>query len=287
MKRPAKPKPAKAAPQRKGPAPPSRSGPLGWGRRLAALLALLTVGLVAHALLTLPSLGEVASLAQKRPRTTALIEARDREARAAGAPARRVQTWVPMGDIAPELIAAVLASEDARFFLHEGVDLAQLKLALSQDLRAHRFARGASTLTQQLAKNLWLSERKSPLRKLQEVVLAHRLEESLTKERILELYLNEVEWGDGLYGCEAASHAYFGHRCRDLSLAEGATLAALLPAPRQLQPPRQPEALQAHALHVLQRLEDEHLARPDAVARARDELSRRSRGELALLNPGA
>ena len=286
MKRPAKPKVPPAG-RRKGPTPPPSSG-RGLGvRRALAGLTLLTTALVAHALLTLPSTEEVASLAVKRPRSTALIDARERESRAAHEPVRRIQTWVPMGDIAPELIAAVLASEDARFFLHEGVDLAQLKAALAQDLRARRFARGASTLTQQLAKNLWLSERKSPLRKLQEVVMARRLEEELSKERILELYLNEVEWGDGLYGCEAASRAYFGHRCRDLSLAEGATLAALLPAPRQLQPPRAPAALRAHALHVLQRIEDEHLAGRDSVTRAREELGRSAPGEVASLSPGA
>jgi monofunctional biosynthetic peptidoglycan transglycosylase len=274
----------KAPPKSKTKAPPGKPkatsgrGPSRWRWALAGL-SLVALAAVAHALLPLPSEDEVAALAHHRPKTTALIEARAEEAREAQQHPRRVQTWVPISDVAPELIASVLASEDARFFLHEGVDVAQLKEALKKDLRTGHFARGASTLTQQLAKNLWLSERKSLLRKLQEVVLAHRLEDALTKERILELYLNEVEWGDGLYGCEAAARTYFGKPCRDLSLAEAAQLAATLPAPRQLVPGSGSEAVLARTRHVLQRVEDEHLATAASVARARTELERtRGRG---------
>ena len=176
--------------------------------------------------------------------------------------------------MAPELIACVLASEDARFLLHDGVDLHQLRAALARDLRAHRWARGASTLTQQLAKNLWLTEEKSLSRKLSELVLAERLEDNLSKERILELYLNEAEWGEGLFGAGAASHAYFRVAPRELSLAQAAMLAAMLPAPRRLSPRSHPRALLPRARHVLDRVAEEHLASPTAVAHAREELER-------------
>src|SRR5262249_44227998 len=109
-----------------------------------------------------------------------------------------------------ELKRAVLLAEDDAFWQHEGVDFEQLQESLQTDLARGRFVRGGSTITQQLAKNLYLSPTRSPLRKLRELVIARRLEAELKKARILELYLNVIEWGDGIYGAEAASRAYFG-----------------------------------------------------------------------------
>lgn len=264
-------KQAAKAPRSKPTPQVKRGGAL---RGLLLLALLCPTGLLAHALCSLPSRGEVARLARTPPASTALIEARAREARENGHKVRRMQRWVPIGEVAPELVACVVASEDARFFVHDGVDLAQLGAALRRDLSERHFARGASTLTQQLAKNLWLTENKSVLRKLQELVLAGRLEESLTKERILELYLNEVEWGDGIYGVAAASRAHFGKSPRALSLGESAVLVAMLPAPRKLAPASQPGPLRQRANRVLDRVEQEHLASAAVVDLARAELQR-------------
>jgi len=251
-------------PRSKAPKPRRR-----WVRGLALAAALAIAGVVAHALWRLPSASEVAALARHRPRTTALIEARAREARRAGRAPRRDQRWVNLDAMAPELLAAVVASEDARFFVHDGVDLTQLRAALIRDVRDRHYTRGASTITQQLAKNLWLTERKSVLRKLEEGVLAHRLEEGLSKARILELYLNEVEWGRGIYGVGAASRAYFDVDPRGLSLAQSAILAAMLPAPRRLSPTHRSRALWRRAGHVLDRVAEERMASPAAVREAR------------------
>jgi monofunctional biosynthetic peptidoglycan transglycosylase len=247
---------------------------IGRARVFALGLLVLGLGLLVHAFATLPDADEVSRLARRPPRSTALIDARAREAAEQGQRFEKRQRWVPLGEIAPELVACVLSSEDARFFDHDGVDARQLRDALQADLRAHRFARGASTLTQQLAKNLWLSERKSPLRKLQELVLARRLEQALTKERILELYLNEVEWGDGVFGVGAAARVHFGKDARTLTLAESAVLAAMLPAPRRLGPGSDAAELWTRARRVLERVADEHLAAPASIALAREELER-------------
>lgn len=252
------------------PAAPKRSR-LGL---LAVLVGVALAGWLGHAYLTLPGADEVAQLAEHPPRSTALIDDRVEEARAAHKKLHRQQRWTPISDVAPELIECVLASEDARFFVHDGIDVAQLRQALEKDLRTRRYARGASTLTQQLAKNLWLSERKSLLRKAEEAILARRLEDGLTKERILELYLNEVEWGEGIFGAGAASKVYFGKSPRDLSLGESAILAAMLPAPRKLSPLTSPGPLLPRAQHVLDRVAEEHLATPLALDLARVQVER-------------
>jgi monofunctional biosynthetic peptidoglycan transglycosylase len=114
-----------------------------------------------------------------------------------------VQRWVSYSHVSPELKRAVLVAEDDAFFQHEGVDLAQLQESLEIDWAKGKFTRGASTITQQLAKNLYLSPSKNPLRKLRELIIARRLEAELKKARILEIYLNVIEWGDGIYGAEA------------------------------------------------------------------------------------
>ncbi|MBS2030118.1 MAG: monofunctional biosynthetic peptidoglycan transglycosylase [Deltaproteobacteria bacterium] len=251
----------------------SPTKPRRW-RWVAAGLFVMAAAVVVHAFATLPDADEIARLAKRPPHSTALIDARAREAEKEGHRFTKQQRWVPLGEVAPELVSCVIASEDARFFLHDGVDVAQMKQAVEKDLRTHRYARGASTLTQQLAKNLWLTENKSLLRKLQEAVLAERLEDALSKERILELYVNEAEWGEGIFGVEAASRAYFNREPRALTLAQSAMLAAMLPAPRRLSPRTDAAELLPRARHVLERVADEHLATPKALALAREELER-------------
>jgi len=196
---------------------------------------------------TLPS---AAPLRHGNPSTTALIRARAEEAREHGRAARCNQHWVPLNRISPWLQRAVVHSEDARFFEHDGIDVEQTKLALTTAVEEGHFQRGASTITQQLAKNLWLGEERTLWRKLREAILARRLEK-LGKPRVLELYLNVVEWGDGIYGADAAARVWFGKPASDLLPEESAILAAMLPAPRKRNPMRPSKALRKRAHEVL------------------------------------
>jgi monofunctional biosynthetic peptidoglycan transglycosylase len=134
----------------------------------------------------------------------------------------------------------VVTAEDARFFGHGGVDWQALRESAERDWQQRRFVRGGSTITQQLAKNLYFSTHKSLLRKLRELVVARWLEQDLPKRRILELYLNVIEWGDGIYGCEAAAQAYYGKPAAALDVREAAGLAAMIPNPRRINPKLDP-----------------------------------------------
>jgi monofunctional biosynthetic peptidoglycan transglycosylase len=164
------------------------------------------------------------------------MELRDREARAQGRTPHRVQRWASYGRISPDLKRAVLVAEDDAFWQHEGVDIEQLQESLEADWASGRFLRGGSTITQQLAKNLYLSPSKNPLRKLKELIIARRLEAELDKSRILELYLNVIEWGDGIYGVEAAARTYFHSGAATLGPSESAMLAGAIVNPRVLNP---------------------------------------------------
>ena len=199
------------------------------GLLVSSILVSLIVGLAAYAYLGLP---DVAPLKTKNPKTTALMELRDQEPRQKGLRPARRQIWVPYSAVSEHLKKAVILSEDAAFFSHKGVDLFELKEAIREDWEKGQFKRGGSTITMQLARNLYLNPDKNPLRKLQEIVISWRLEQALSKRRIFELYLNVVEWGEGIYGVEAASRNYFSKPSSDLDPSEAATLAALLPSPR-------------------------------------------------------
>jgi monofunctional biosynthetic peptidoglycan transglycosylase len=178
------------------------------------------------------SLPDVSVLKRSNPRTSALMQLRDGEYRQKGIRGPRRQVWLPYGAISEHLKKAVLVSEDASFFSHQGVDLVELKEALKKDLETGSFKRGASTITMQLARNLYLNPSKNPLRKIKEIIIARQLEHALSKRRIFEIYLNIVEWGRNIYGAEAASLYYFGKSAGRLEVLEAATLAALLPSPR-------------------------------------------------------
>ena len=197
------------------------------------LLALPPAGLALYWWLTFP---DVKSLATVNPATTALIEARLAEARAQNPDAEPNRVWAPLAEIALELQHAVIISEDASFYFHEGFDWEGIKEAALHDLAEGKLQRGGSTITQQLAKNLYLSSGKTLLRKANEALIADALERHLTKKRILELYLNVVEWGRGVYGVEAAARHHFGKHAADLSPEEAALLAAMLPSPRTYDP---------------------------------------------------
>lgn len=161
---------------------------------------------------------------------------RAREARAKGRTARMDRRWIPYERISPHLRHAVLIAEDDAFFAHGGLDWNELQEAAKRDLRQRRFARGGSTITQQLAKNLYLGTERSLTRKFKELILALRLEHALTKRRIFELYLNEIEWGDGIYGVESAARHWFHTPASALSPAQSVRLAAVIINPRKYSP---------------------------------------------------
>jgi monofunctional biosynthetic peptidoglycan transglycosylase len=191
------------------------------------------------------SLPSAEPLRRSNPASTALIDARFARKH------RRNQHWVRLSQISPYLRQAVVNSEDARFFQHHGVDVVETGVAIEAAVEEGHLVRGASTLTQQLAKNLWLGEERSLWRKAKEYFLARRLE-TLGKARILELYLNVAEWGEGIYGADAAARVWFGKPASDLRPEEAAVLAAMLPAPRKRNPRRPSAALRRRAEEVLE-----------------------------------
>lgn len=195
---------------------------------------------------------DVSRLASHNPTSTAFIDRYRREQRAAGRPDRVEWQWVPDDSIAGNLKRAVITSEDIGFFSHHGFELAEMRQAFTDAVREGAAPRGASTITQQLAKNLWLSPSRNPLRKVTEAILTRQLEKHLSKRRILELYVNTVEFGTGIYGVEAAARHYFSKTASTLSDHEAALLAASLPRPRTWNPA---STSQAYARQVA-RVED-------------------------------
>lgn len=240
----------------------------GWKPWLG-LVALLLLAFGVYEYVTLPEVGD---LAKKNPATTALMDQRAAEAKAKGQRARKQQRWVPLDQIAKVAIDAVLLSEDAGFFQHGGVDAKELKEALHKAWEKRELGRGASTITMQLAKNLWLSTDRSVLRKLKELVLTQRLEEGLTKQRILGLYLNVAEWGDGIYGIEAGAQAHFGVSAASLSPGQAVILATMLPAPRKWLPSRKSRTHRERALKLIERLETVGRFSASAAEEAREEV---------------
>jgi monofunctional biosynthetic peptidoglycan transglycosylase len=220
---------------------------------LRGLAATAAVGFAvfAYVYLTLP---DVRALATTNPTTTAWMEMRAREAAAAGQPLRRVQRWVPYTRISSNLKRAVLTAEDDAFFEHEGIDFEQLKTAIQEDLQNGRAIRGASTITQQLAKNLYLSPSRDPLRKLRELIITRRLEAALHKARIFEIYLNVIEWGNGIWGAEAASRTYFRTSAASLSREQAALLAGAIINPRVYSPSHPPARLLRRQRIILSRM---------------------------------
>jgi monofunctional biosynthetic peptidoglycan transglycosylase len=199
-------------------------------RRALAWTALLvgtaTATFGAYLYLTLP---DVRGLKHKNPTVTAFMALREQEYRKRdGRAPRRHQTWIALSRISPHAVNAVLLAEDAGFYHHDGLDYHELWESMKLNWQKRTMRRGGSTITQQLAKNLYLSPERTVTRKVRELLIARRLERELGKRRILELYLNVVEWGPHLYGVEQAAHTYFGVSSRDLTPAQSATLAGML-----------------------------------------------------------
>ncbi len=186
----------------------------------------MTVAFGAYVYLTLP---DVRGLKKRNPSVTAFMALREQEYRQRdGRTPRKHQTWVALSRISPHLVNAVLLAEDAGFYHHDGVDYHELWESMKINWKDRKMRRGGSTITQQLAKNLFLSPERTVTRKFRELLITRRLERELGKRRILELYLNVVEWGPHLYGVEQAARTYFGVSSRDLTPAQSATLAGML-----------------------------------------------------------
>ena len=217
------------------------------------VLVLLALGFAAAAYVYL-SLPDVRTLRRQNPATTAFMELRDREAHAKGKPAARDQRWVPYARISTHLKRAVIVTEDSAFWQHEGVDYEQLRESMEVNWERGEFARGASTITQQLAKNLYLSPSKNPMRKLRELLITRRLEVELPKQRILELYLNVIEWGDGVWGAEAAARRYFRKPAAELNPTEAALLAGAIANPHIMDPARPTARLRRRQQMILRRM---------------------------------
>lgn len=215
--------------------------------------------------LTLP---DVRPLALTNPDTTAFIELRAGEARRRGRRPLRDQRWVRYDRISPHLRRAVIVAEDSAFWQHTGIDLKEIRASFETNVARGRMARGGSTITQQLAKNLYLSPSRNPLRKLKEAVTAYRLEAALGKRRILELYLNVAELGDEVWGVEAASRRYWGTSAAALSTAQGAALAATLPSPLSSNPSLAPARMQRRQRAIIRRLGRGGVAVPPPDGRA-------------------
>jgi monofunctional biosynthetic peptidoglycan transglycosylase len=219
-----------------------------WTKILFFVLAGAVAVWLMYEIVTFPS---ISKLKTENPATSSMIEYRLSEARGDGKEPRKYMIWQPISQISPNLQRAVLAGEDARFFEHNGFDWDAIEKAWDEAVKDGEkeakeegdfdpndwippmpsFKRGASTVSQQLAKNLFLSEDRNFLRKGREAVYTYFLERQLSKKRILELYLNVIEWGDGIYGAEAASRVYFNKSASQLSPQEAAFLSAMIPSP--------------------------------------------------------
>ena len=223
----------------------------GRAGRLVLGLSALAFAYLAYVYLSLP---DVRPLARTNPPTTAFMQLRIEEARAAGRKFGIRQRWIPYSQISPNLRRAVIVTEDAAFFDHDGIDLDEIKASFEKNWEDGAMLRGGSTITQQLAKNLYLSPSRNPARKLRELLIARRLEAAMSKRRILELYLNLIEWGDGIFGCEVAAQTYFGKSAADLTREEAALMAGAIINPREHNPGKPTRRLLRRQQIILRRL---------------------------------
>jgi len=225
-----------------------------WKQIGRGILLVAVAGFVylAYLYLTLP---DVRSLAKDNPTSTAFMRIRENEARDEGKKFAIRQTWIPYGRISPLLRRAVIVTEDAAFYDHDGIDYNEIKASLEKNWEEGQFLRGGSTITQQLAKNLYLSPSRNPLRKLEELLIARRLEAALTKNRIFEIYLNVIEWGDGIFGCEAAARAYFNTSCSNLGYEQSALMAGAIINPRVHSPAHPTKRLLRRQQIILRRMQ--------------------------------
>lgn len=241
-----------------------------WTKILFSILVGAILVWLIYELVTFPG---ISKLRTENPTTSSMIEFRISEAKAEGREPKKAMIWMPIEQISPHLQRAVLAGEDARFFEHKGFDWDAINKAWEEAQKEGEkeakaegdydenswippmpsFKRGASTLTQQLAKNLYLSEERSFLRKGREALYTYFLERELSKKRLLEIYLNVIEWGDGIYGAEAAARTYFNKSASSLTPTEAAYLSAMIPSPLNVFNPKKNPKRVKRRQRVIQR----------------------------------
>lgn len=228
---------------------------LRWMRdhKWKSLLAIIVV-YIGVELFTIPWLS-IQDLRSTNPQRTALMEQRLAEADASGRTLKIKHRWVPLRSVPEHVLRAIVVAEDGTFYSHGGVDWFEIWQSVERNVHERRVVRGASTITQQLAKNLYLSTARTPMRKVKELIITKVLEYHLGKERILELYVNVIEWGDGIFGIGAASETYFGKDVSALSLDEGLRLAAVIPSPRRYRPDRDSRYVMRRKQLLLRRME--------------------------------
>lgn len=193
---------------------------------------------------------DISKLKKENPKKTSFMQYREKEWKEEGKNLKIKQVWVPLQRISPYLTKAVLIAEDDKFWKHEGFDFEAIQKAIERDIKEKKLKFGGSTISQQLAKNLYLTPSKNPVRKVKEAILTWRLEKNLSKRRILELYLNVAEWGEGIFGIESASRHYFGKSAIDLTPDEASRLAAILPNPRKYNPVSPSPYVQNRSKHI-------------------------------------
>jgi monofunctional biosynthetic peptidoglycan transglycosylase len=209
---------------------------VSWLHRLIYVFAVLVILTTVFYVIVQISLPDVSYLISKIPSTTALIEQRKSEAQNTGRAFKPKYQWVSFQNIPDLLKKTIRISEDANFYFHNGVDFEELEASLKMNIEKGGFVRGGSTITQQLAKNLFLSTEKSIRRKIEEYFIAKELESTLSKQRIFHIYLNVIELGRGVFGVSAASQYYFHKPVGDLTLEEIIRLTAVIPRPLTVRP---------------------------------------------------
>ncbi len=225
-----------------------------WFQKIPWKLLLGIVGVfLLFEILTLP-ITSILSLETKNPKETALMQQRMEEARAKGKTLKIDHRWVSLSNIPKHVRKAVLIAEDARFYNHAGIDWHEVRTSFKTNWEKGRIVRGGSTITQQLAKNLYLSTSRDPIRKFKELLIAWILETTLSKNRILELYLNIIEWGRGIFGIEAAAQRYFHKSAGQLTKEQAARLAAVIPSPLRYKPTKLTPFLEKKKEVILQRM---------------------------------
>jgi monofunctional biosynthetic peptidoglycan transglycosylase len=254
--------------------------PRRWPRRLRLAGETMTLLLALPSLVLLCSVPSTGKLADENPSSTAFIDLRHDQAEAAGKPFKLQWQWKPVGKISRYLRAAVIYAEDINFYTHSGVDWGAIENAFEKDWDRGKLTVGGSTITQQLAKNLYLSPNRSYFRKAREMLIAFSLEDHLPKQRILELYLNVVEWGDGIFGAEAASKHWFGHSAISLSPAEAARLAIALPNPIKRAPNVHTRELTEKAVRIIRLFRMQGLIDAEQERTALDQVGASSEGVL-------
>ncbi|NIT62200.1 MAG: monofunctional biosynthetic peptidoglycan transglycosylase [Aliifodinibius sp.] len=224
---------------------------------------------VGYAIFTLP---DVTELIDTNPTTTSFIEYRKQEAREEGKTLRIHRRWIDWQYIPKVLKRTIVVAEDAAFWVHEGIDWHEVESALRENWEEGKIVRGASTISQQTAKNLYLTPHRNIYRKLKEFLITKELESRLNKRRILEIYLNCIEMGEGIFGIRSASNIYFGKHPSQLDISEMVRLAAILPNPRQLHPNQSSPELAWRSRTILNRLRHYEFITNSQYREAKDQL---------------